>query len=175
MEKSQASSPIRTSYPTKSTPHPPLPQPSRTKGLLSCTRCYSKELNFPHPYGSLASSSSNSSIIAGFKHAMISAQSQVRALLTSQVQVVLATISADLSPHTALMAYSTSEDLKNIYLTTLLASRKAENMIKRPNVSLLFDNRTGNLKDHGDGLLVTSSGIASLASSSKHRQSASRS
>ena len=90
------------------------------------------------------------------------ARSSVRALLTSQVQCVLASVSSDLTPHTALMAYATSDNLQSVYLATPLAARKAENMIARNTVSLLFDNRTGNLEDHGDGLLVTARGTAVL-------------
>jgi hypothetical protein len=63
------------------------------------------------------------------------------------------------------MAYSTSDDLKQVYLASPLLSRKSTNMNVRPQVSLLFDNRTGNLKDHGDGLLVTARGSAAPASS----------
>jgi hypothetical protein len=91
-------------------------------------------------------------------------RSSVSALLTSQVQCVLATVSTDSTPHTALMAYSFSDDLRSVYLATPLAARKAENMIARPTVSLLFDNRTGNLEDHGDGLLVTARGTAGQVS-----------
>ena len=46
---------------------------------------------------------------------------------------------------------------------TPIAARKAQNMLERPAVSLLWDNRTGNAVDHGNGLLVTASGNAALA------------
>jgi hypothetical protein len=61
------------------------------------------------------------------------------------------------------MAFASSKDVSTIYLATPLAGRKAQNMIARPGVSLLWDNRTGNTTDHGDGLLVTANGIAALA------------
>ena len=83
----------------------------------------------------------------------------VGALLASQVQCVLATVELSHAPATALMAFAHSEDLRSVYLVSHTLARKAENMIERPTaVSLLFDNRTGNLKDHGDGLLVTARG-----------------
>jgi hypothetical protein len=87
----------------------------------------------------------------------------VRPLLSSQVQCVLATVQQDHKPATALMAYGLSPCLRTIYLATPVAARKAKNMIQRPDVSLLWDNRTGNLSDHGDGLLVTADGTSALA------------
>ena len=84
----------------------------------------------------------------------------IQSMLTSQVQCVLASTQQDASPAQYLMAFASSIDLKHIYIATPLAARKAQNMIARPTVSLLFDNRTGNIKDHGDGLLVTASGTA---------------
>ena len=86
----------------------------------------------------------------------------VRPLLSSQVQCVLATVQQDHAPATALMAYGMSPCLRTIYLATPIAARKAENMLQRPAVSLLWDNRTGNLSDHGDGLLVTADGTSAL-------------
>ena len=35
-------------------------------------------------------------------------------------------------------------------------------MVDNPSVSMLWDNRTGNLADHADGLLITASGNATL-------------
>jgi nitroimidazol reductase NimA-like FMN-containing flavoprotein (pyridoxamine 5'-phosphate oxidase superfamily) len=87
----------------------------------------------------------------------------VQLTLSSQVQAVLATVGPELQPQTHLMAYAASEDLSTVYLATS-RSRKWENMQARPSVSLLWDNRTGNLVDHGDGLLVTASGRAALIS-----------
>ena len=91
-------------------------------------------------------------------------------MLTSQVQCVLASTQHDLSPAQYLMAFASSVDLKHVYIATPLAARKAKNMIARPTVSLLFDNRTGNVKDHGDGLLVTASGTAYQCDKSENVQ-----
>ena len=87
----------------------------------------------------------------------------VRPLLSSQVQCVLATVQQDHAPATALMAYAMSPCLRLIYIATPLTARKAENMLQRPAVSLLWDNRTGNLSDHSDGVLVTADGTSALA------------
>jgi hypothetical protein len=84
----------------------------------------------------------------------------VKATLKSQVQAVLATVSANHRPLTHLMAYATSSNLKQIYFATAKQTRKAANMSERPSVNVLWDNRTGNVSDHGDGLLVTAAGQA---------------
>ena len=85
---------------------------------------------------------------------------RVEAMLTSQVQCVLATTAADLAPATFLMAYAASPCLRHVFVATPLRARKAQQMLDRPTVSLLWDNRTGNLADHGDGLLVSATGQA---------------
>ena len=103
---------------------------------------------------------------------LTASQTHVRTLLRSQVQCVLATISADQTPHTALMAYAASPDFKIIHLATPLLARKSQNMIARPDVSLLWDNRTGTLNDHGDGLLVTARGRATLSKSADNARAA---
>ena len=89
--------------------------------------------------------------------------SHVRPLLSSQLQCVLATVQQDHTPAMALTAYAMSPCLRSVYIATPLAAHKAENMLQRPGVSLLWDNRSGSLSDHRDGLLVTADGTAALA------------
>ena len=95
------------------------------------------------------------------------AQDTVAHLLRAQVQCVLATCSAHGSsgeerwrPATHLMAYGLCPSLASIFFATGTKTRKAEHMLRSPAVSILWDDRTGNLSDHGDGCLVTASGIA---------------
>ena len=83
-------------------------------------------------------------------------------MLAAQVQGVLATTHANGAPATALMAFAAAADSSVVYLATPVAARKAVNMLERPAVSLLWDNRTGNLADHGEGCLVTAGGTAAL-------------
>ena len=83
-------------------------------------------------------------------------------MLTSQVQCVLATAARDSTPATFLMAYAASPCLRWVLVATPLQARKAQHMLERPLVSLLWDNRTGNAADHGEGLLVTATGQASV-------------
>jgi len=85
---------------------------------------------------------------------------RVEAMLTSQVQCVLATTAADHAPSTFLMAFAASPCLRSVFVATPLRARKAQQMLERPAVSLLWDNRTGNLADHGAGMLVSASGQA---------------
>ena len=57
---------------------------------------------------------------------------------------VLATVSAD-TPHCSLMAYVTDEECSRIYMVTYRQSRKYENLMKNPSVSLLIDTREEHL------------------------------
>ena len=99
---------------------------------------------------------------------------KVQALLASQVQCVLATTQQDRAPATFLMAFAASHSLRTIFLATPLAARKAHHMMQRPTVSLLWDNRTGSLTDHGQGLLVSASGRAALVSPPERARASAR-
>ena len=88
---------------------------------------------------------------------------RVEAMLTSQVQCVLATTAADLTPAQYLMAYAASPCRRSVFVATPLHARKARQMLQRPRVSLLWDDRTGNLADHGNGSLVVATGHAGVA------------
>ena len=97
-------------------------------------------------------------------HPLLPRLQQVGSLLRSQVQCVLATASPQGQPSTHLMAYAYSPDLTSVVIASGVRSRKVDDMLSNPSVSLLWDNRTGNLQDHGDGMLVTASGQASQLS-----------
>lgn len=88
------------------------------------------------------------------------ASAVVRQTLAAQVQGVLATVGPNGAPCTFLMAFATARDCRSVLLATPLAARKALHMLARPAVSLLFDDRTGKLADHADGILVTAAGHA---------------
>ena len=80
-------------------------------------------------------------------------------VLRSQAQLVLATANRAAAPSTHLMAYAHSDDLRHVFLASG-RTRKLADMLENPAVSLLWDNRTGNLADHADGILVTARGRA---------------
>jgi nitroimidazol reductase NimA-like FMN-containing flavoprotein (pyridoxamine 5'-phosphate oxidase superfamily) len=65
---------------------------------------------------------------------------KMKALVKEKDICVLATVSAS-HPHCSLMAYVTDEDCREIYMVTYRNSRKYENLIKNPSVSLLIDTR----------------------------------
>ena len=109
--------------------------------------------------GSAEAATEASQTEASAAGAMPVAQS-VRSMLSSQVQCVLATTSCDRSPATYLMAYAPSPELRTIFIATPMGARKAQQMRECPLVSLLWDNRTGNVADHAEGILVTATGEA---------------
>jgi len=80
-------------------------------------------------------------------------------LLDQQAQCVLATM-GETSPYQHLMAYAFSDDLFTIYLATYMDTRKFRNMQLNPNVSLIWDNRKGNIQDHLDGYSLSATGLA---------------
>jgi nitroimidazol reductase NimA-like FMN-containing flavoprotein (pyridoxamine 5'-phosphate oxidase superfamily) len=81
----------------------------------------------------------------------------VASLLNQQVQCVLATLGdKELALH--LMAYAISSDLDEIYLASLENTQKVKNMRNNPNVTCLWDNRTGNNDDHTAGLAMSGFG-----------------
>ena len=83
---------------------------------------------------------------------------KVRALIRDQDTCVLATASEN-RPHCSLMAYAHDDSCSEIYLMTLKDSRKYQNMLKNPAVSLLIDTRKDTLKsDHTATVALTLSG-----------------
>jgi nitroimidazol reductase NimA-like FMN-containing flavoprotein (pyridoxamine 5'-phosphate oxidase superfamily) len=85
----------------------------------------------------------------------------IRDLLTTQVQCVLSTIDED-TPNQHLMAFALEPSLTDVYIASERATKKVANLLRNPAVSLLWDNRTGNTRDHVHGLAVTAQGQASL-------------
>lgn len=83
----------------------------------------------------------------------------VTSLLDQQVQCVLATM-GDQRPALHLMAYAFSTDLNEIYLASMPDTQKVRNMRVCPNVTCLWDNRTGNINDHTEGLAMSGFGRA---------------
>ena len=83
----------------------------------------------------------------------------VASLLNQQVQCVLATLGdKEIALH--LMAYAFATDLDEIYLASLENTQKVKNMRDCPDVTCLWDNRTGRNADHIDGLAMSGFGLA---------------
>ena len=86
-------------------------------------------------------------------------KNNVDSLLSGQVQCVLATINNQrASMH--LMAYAFSADFCEIYIASLENTQKVRNMRHCPDVTCLWDNRTGNLSDHTEGFSMSGFGKA---------------
>ena len=84
---------------------------------------------------------------------------RTRELLESRRVGVLATHYRDI-PHQSLIAYVTSEDLREIFFVTPRYTRKAQAMSENPNVSLLVDNRQNTAGDFDACIVVTAKGTA---------------
>lgn len=69
---------------------------------------------------------------------------RMKALVREKDICVLATVSAE-SPHCSLMAYVTDKGCREFYMVTHTKSRKYENLMKNPSVSLLIDTRDEHL------------------------------
>lgn len=85
----------------------------------------------------------------------------IHELLNTQVQCVLSTIGED-GPSQHLMAYALEASLTDVYIASRRTTGKVANLLRNPAVSLLWDNRTGNTRDHLQGLALMARGQASL-------------
>ncbi|MFZ5952869.1 MAG: pyridoxamine 5'-phosphate oxidase family protein [Candidatus Rifleibacteriota bacterium] len=87
----------------------------------------------------------------------------VKCLLSQQKVGVLATVNAEGRPHTSIVGFAASEDLKNLYFGTPRATLKFRNLLVNANVSLLIDNRQNLSTDFGEAAALTCSGCASCS------------
>jgi general stress protein 26 len=81
-------------------------------------------------------------------------------ILNNQKYAVIA-IKGKKYVHTNLVAFISSDDLKNIYFVTSNKSKKYENLMNNPNVSVLIDNRKNNSSDIINATAITALGVAS--------------
>ncbi|MGB7294324.1 MAG: pyridoxamine 5'-phosphate oxidase family protein [Candidatus Aminicenantales bacterium] len=87
------------------------------------------------------------------------ARTVIRRLLAGQKLGVLATREAR-SPYQSLVAFAVSDDLRHIYFATAAQTRKYGNLIRFPQVSILFDNRSNEEADFTKGIAVAALGRA---------------
>jgi nitroimidazol reductase NimA-like FMN-containing flavoprotein (pyridoxamine 5'-phosphate oxidase superfamily) len=81
-------------------------------------------------------------------------------ILNNQKYAVIAT-KGKKYVHTNLVAFISSDDLKNIYFATSKKSKKFENLMNNPNVSFLIDNRKNTSTDILNATAITIFGVAS--------------
>jgi nitroimidazol reductase NimA-like FMN-containing flavoprotein (pyridoxamine 5'-phosphate oxidase superfamily) len=82
---------------------------------------------------------------------------KMKALAKEQDICVLATVSGG-NPHCSLMAYTTDDDCREIYMVTHKETKKYRNLIENPSVSLLIDTReehAGSRRPQAKALTVT--------------------
>jgi nitroimidazol reductase NimA-like FMN-containing flavoprotein (pyridoxamine 5'-phosphate oxidase superfamily) len=87
----------------------------------------------------------------------LDARAVIRRLLAGQRLGVLATREPR-SPYQSLVAFAVSKDLKRVYFATGVDTRKHANLIRFPEVSMLFDNRRNAAADFDRGIAVTALG-----------------
>jgi nitroimidazol reductase NimA-like FMN-containing flavoprotein (pyridoxamine 5'-phosphate oxidase superfamily) len=80
-------------------------------------------------------------------------------LFTTQPLAVLSTQNAG-QPYASLVAFATSEDLKELYFATTRATRKYANLSSDPRVAMLVDSRSNEVSDFRWAMAVTATGKA---------------
>jgi uncharacterized pyridoxamine 5'-phosphate oxidase family protein len=81
----------------------------------------------------------------------------LRNLFSTQKLAVLAT-QGSTQPHTSLMAFAETENLKYLLFVTSRNTLKYQNITKSPRVAILIDNRTNRGADFSSSLAVTAIG-----------------
>ena len=86
-------------------------------------------------------------------------KNDLKSLFASQHTGVLAT-QQDGQPYTSLVAFTSSEDLKDLFFATMRATRKYANLSPDSRVSMLVDNRSNVPSDFQWAMGVTATGRA---------------
>jgi len=81
----------------------------------------------------------------------------IQTVLDSQIQAVLAT-QRQRQPHTSLMAFAATPDLRQIAFATYRATQKYANLLDNPRASLLIDNRCNSAADYRDAVAISAQG-----------------
>lgn len=89
----------------------------------------------------------------------VSPKDIIRRLLRDEKLGVLAT-HEPCRPYQSLVAFAVSPDLKRVYFATETQTRKHANLIRSPQVSILFDDRRNAADDFHRGIAVTAQGRA---------------
>jgi nitroimidazol reductase NimA-like FMN-containing flavoprotein (pyridoxamine 5'-phosphate oxidase superfamily) len=83
-------------------------------------------------------------------------------LLATQNLAVLAT-HGDGQPYTSLVAFASSDDLKELYFVTAASTRKFANLETHPRAAMMMDNRSNSPADIAHAMAVTATGEAAVA------------
>jgi nitroimidazol reductase NimA-like FMN-containing flavoprotein (pyridoxamine 5'-phosphate oxidase superfamily) len=93
----------------------------------------------------------------------------IQELLASQRLAVLST-QGQRQPYSNLVAFASTADLKHLIFATTRATRKYDNILKNPQISLLIDNRTNETADFAEAMAVTVLGQASEVQGDERRE-----
>jgi nitroimidazol reductase NimA-like FMN-containing flavoprotein (pyridoxamine 5'-phosphate oxidase superfamily) len=78
-------------------------------------------------------------------------------LFSNQLLAVLGTQSRR-GPYGSLVAFFATDDLRHILFATARSTRKYENLMQTPQVSMVIDNRSNEQSDFHEGIAVTAIG-----------------
>jgi uncharacterized pyridoxamine 5'-phosphate oxidase family protein len=90
----------------------------------------------------------------------------LREIVSTQYFAVLNTIGQGL-PHSNLVSFAATEDLKSLIFVTGRNTRKYRNVQDNHNVSLLIDNRTNRPSDTSQAIAIAAIGIAREATDNR--------
>jgi nitroimidazol reductase NimA-like FMN-containing flavoprotein (pyridoxamine 5'-phosphate oxidase superfamily) len=88
-----------------------------------------------------------------------SMRKDLKELFTTQPLAVLSTQNEG-QPYASLVAFATSEDLKELFFATTRATRKYANLASDPRVAMLVDSRSNEVSDFRWAMAVTATGKA---------------
>lgn len=88
-----------------------------------------------------------------------SMRKDLKQLFTTQPLAVLSTQNEG-QPYGSLVAFASSEDLKELYFATTRATRKYANLSSDPRVAMLVDSRSNEVSDFRWAMAVTATGKA---------------
>lgn len=83
-------------------------------------------------------------------------------LLATQNLAVLAT-HGDGQPYTSLVAFVSSDDLRELYFVTSAATRKFANLEAHPRAAMMMDNRSNSPADIAHAMAATATGDVEIA------------
>ena len=92
----------------------------------------------------------------------------IKQLFNTQKLAVLATNMKGM-PYTSLVAFVATDDLKEIIFATFRDTKKHNNILNEPRVSILIDNRKNQASDFQDAIAVSARGHGMIITSQREK------
>ncbi len=92
----------------------------------------------------------------------------IKQLFNSQILAILATNMKGM-PYTSLVAFVATDDLKEIIFATFKGTKKHDNLLNEPRVSILIDNRKNQTSDFQDAIAVSARGLGMIITSQREK------